>query len=69
MLGGSNLSTADETSAQASEQSIPESKILEMVIDPENVTQEGLDRYETLMKGKIAKATSNANYRSGRDSG
>ena len=36
-----------------------------MSIDPDQVTIESLEKYENLMKGKVAKASSNANYQSG----
>jgi hypothetical protein len=33
-----------------------------MSIDPDQVTVENLEKYRNLMKGKVAKAVSNASY-------
>ena len=54
----------DSTVSSGSELRIKEEQVLEMTIDPKNVSTEQLEKYENLMKGKIAKAVSNANYQS-----
>ena len=39
-----------------------------MTIDPEQVTADSLEKYESLMKGSVARASSNASYRTGASS-
>ena len=64
-----NHNPSDESSmtsaSAAPEQRIKESQVLEMSIDAGQVTADSLEKYENLMKGKVALAKSNANYQSG----
>ena len=50
------------------EQRVKENQVLEMGIDASQVTTDSLEKYENLMKGKVAKAHSNASYQSGCES-
>lgn len=52
----------DAQVAQAPELRVPQEQVLEMTIDPDQVSVENLEKYRNLMKGNVAKAVSNANY-------
>ena len=58
------LNVVEEVMSPATEQRFKETHVLGMSIDPNQVTIDSLEKYENLMKGKVAKASSNANYQS-----
>ena len=60
-----NTPSSEESKEAAFDATAAEQNVLGMSIDPSKVTIEGLNQYENLMKGRIAKATSNATYQSG----
>ena len=56
------VNVVEEVMSPATEQRTKETHVLGMSIDPNQVTIDNLEKYENLMKGKGAKASSNANY-------